>query len=242
MYLLPSLFTLGNLFLGFAAVISALDGAFVRAAVMIFVAAVLDALDGRIARLTGTESDFGMAFDSLADVLTFGSAPALISYLWGTASLGRIGALAPLFFLVATTTRLARFNVQTKSVDSRFFVGLPSPAAAGAIMSVIFVAPRPGELASWLEGLMIFLLFAIGLLMVSTFRYPSLKKIDLRRRRSYRMLIPLTAMVMIATVQPQAFFLSMAAIYTCYGPVAWLTGRRVQTADMAAEAETPTAP
>lgn len=242
MYLLPSLFTLGNLFLGFTAVIEAMNGAFLRASIMIFVAAVLDALDGRIARLTGTESDFGTAFDSLADVLTFGSAPALISYLWGTQALGRIGWLAPLFFLVATTTRLARFNVQVKTVDSRFFVGLPTPAAAGAVMSLIFAAPSVAAGGRWLDRAMIVLLFTIGMLMVSTFRYPSFKGVDLRKRRSYRLLIPVTGMLMIATINPQAFFLSLAAAYTCYGPVAWLVGRSRQQAEAPTETEARKAP
>lgn len=242
MYLLPSLFTLGNLFLGFTAVISALDGAFVRASLMVFVAAILDTLDGRIARLTGTESDFGTAFDSLADVLTFGSAPALISFLWGTQTLGRVGWLAPLFFLVATTTRLARFNVQVKSVDSRFFVGLPTPAAAGTVMSLIFATPGVDPSETWLDGLMVALLFALGILMVSTFRYPSFKGLDLRQRRSYRLLIPVTGMLMIATINPQAFFLSFAAAYTCYGPVAWLVGRSRRPTDTSTEAEAENTP
>lgn len=247
MYLLPSLFTLGNVFLGFLAVVEGLEGDFVRAAILLFSAGVLDALDGRIARLTGTESEFGKAFDSLADVLTFGSTPALLAYLWGLAHLGRIGWLAPIFFLVCTATRLARFNVQTKSIDSRFFVGLPSPAAAGAIGSFLLIAPHSGAsrgvtsggtatsnsatgpLDAWshlLPVLMVAALFVIGILMVSTFRYPSFKRLDLGRPRSYRLLIPVTAVLILAAIHPPAFFVSVAALYTCYGPLAWIAGRR----------------
>jgi CDP-diacylglycerol--serine O-phosphatidyltransferase len=242
MYLLPSLFTLGNIFLGFLAVVEGLDGHFVRAAILLFSAGVLDALDGRIARLTGTESEFGKAFDSLADVLTFGSTPALLAYIWGLAELGRIGWLAPIFFLICTATRLARFNVQTKSVDSRFFVGLPSPAAAGAIGSFLLIAPQSGTWVAitasapastldrggpaWLPVLMVVTLFVIGLLMVSTFRYPSFKRIDFGQRRSYRLLIPVTAVLILAAIHPPAFFVSLAVLYTCYGPLAWLAGRR----------------
>ncbi len=251
MYLLPSLFTLGNVFLGFLAIIEGLEGSFVRAAILLFSAGVLDALDGRIARLTGTESEFGKAFDSLADVLTFGSTPALLAYLWGLGSLGRIGWLAPIFFLVCTATRLARFNVQNKSVDSRFFVGLPSPAAAGAIGSFLLIAPHSGAgradtasaplgdraatgaatgaIDGWshlLPVLMVVTLFVIGILMVSTFRYPSLKRLDFGRRRSYRLLIPVTAVLILAAIHPPAFFVSVAVLYTCYGPLAWLAGRR----------------
>ena len=113
-YLLPSLFTVGTIVLGFYAVIRGLRGDFASAALMIILAGVLDNLDGRIARLTNTDSDFGREFDSLADVLTFGAAPALLAHLWGFRELGRVGWLLPLFFLVCATTRLARFNVQTK--------------------------------------------------------------------------------------------------------------------------------
>jgi len=225
-YLLPSLFTLGNIFLGFWAVVLGLRGAFQSAALMIFAAGILDALDGRIARLTHTESDFGREFDSLADVLTFGSAPALVAYLWGLQDFGRIGWLVPLFFLVCTATRLARFNVQARNVDSRWFVGLPSPAAAGAIASLLFLAPAQGEVPPWQSATMLLALAAVGSLMISTFRYPSFKRIDLKERRSYRLLLPLTALLLVVAYHPPAFFLSVAVTYTCYGPIAWLAGRR----------------
>src|SRR5690606_4855424 len=138
-YLLPSLFTIGNIYLGFLAIVLALGGRFTRAGFCIVLAAVLDFLDGKIARMTHTESEFGREFDSLADVLTFGMAPALCAWAWGLHELGRAGWLVPLFYVVATATRLARFNVQTTRVDSRWFVGLPSPAAAGTIASFLLV-------------------------------------------------------------------------------------------------------
>lgn len=223
-YLLPSLFTLGNIFLGFLAMVRGLRGDFHTAALLIFAAGILDSLDGRIARLTHTESDFGREFDSLADVLTFGNAPAWLAYWWGLKDLGRIGWLVPFFFLVCTATRLARFNVQTRAADSRFFVGLPSPAAAGAIASLLFLAPIDGW-TTWRNGAMALSLLVVGSLMVSTFRYPSFKRIDLRQRRSYRLLLPLTALLLVVAYHPPAFFLSMAVIYTGYGPAAWVLGR-----------------
>lgn len=116
LYLLPSIFTIGNILLGFFAVIRGLQGRYSEAAIAIFAAAILDALDGRIARLTKTESEFGREFDSLADVLTFCSAPALLAYLWGLQDLGRIGWLVPFFYLTAGATRLARFNVQASTL------------------------------------------------------------------------------------------------------------------------------
>ncbi len=223
-YLLPSLFTTGNIVMGFYAVVRGFRGDFATAALIIFIAGVLDGLDGHIARLTHTESDFGREFDSLADLFTFGAAPALLAYLWGLNQHGRIGWLIPLFFLICTAVRLARFNVQTKVVDSRFFVGLPCPAAAGFIASFLFVVPD-SEWKGWLEAAMFIALVGIGSLMVSTFRYPSLKKVDLRQRWSYRIVLPWAAGILALAFHPPAFFLSAAVVYTAMGPASWLWGR-----------------
>ena len=223
-YLLPSLFTIGNILLGFYAIVRGLRGDFENAALCIFAAAVLDGLDGRIARLTHTESDFGKEFDSLADVLTFGLTPALLTYLWGLRDLGRVGWLFPLYFLVCTATRLARFNVQTRIVDSRYFVGLPSPAGAGSIAAFLLIAPA-SDWRPWCQAAMLFALFCVGTLMVSTFRYPSFKKIDLRQRRSYRVALPLAGILSLLAWRPTSFFLGAAILYTLAGPIGWLWGR-----------------
>ena len=196
-YLLPSLFTIGNLMLGFYAVICGLEGDFTLAAVVVFLAAITDSLDGLIARMTGTETEFGKEFDSLADVITFGVAPAVLAYLWGVKDLAPRAWLVPVFYLVTTASRLARFNVQQlKPVDSRFFVGLPAPAAAVAICSLMFFAPDPAW-RDWTLRFMVVSLLLIGALMVSTFRYYSLKKLDLRRRWSYRAALPLALIVVV---------------------------------------------
>lgn len=230
-YLLPSAFTIGNMLLGFYAVVSGFHGAqtgatdaFQRAALLIFAAAIVDTLDGRIARLTGTESDFGKQLDSLADAATFGLAPALLAYFWGLSRLGRIGWLVPLFYFVCTTTRLARFNVQSRALDSRWFVGLPSPAAAGAICSLLFFSPDR-EWRTWIDGLMVVSLVTVGALMVSTFRYWSFKRVDLKRRWSYRALLPLAAAILLVALRPKVFFLVAAVCYTASGPLTWLWGR-----------------
>ncbi|HRC86722.1 MAG TPA: CDP-diacylglycerol--serine O-phosphatidyltransferase, partial [Thermoanaerobaculia bacterium] len=228
-YLLPSLFTTGNLLLGFASIILGLDGAFRTATVLVFVAGILDAFDGRLARLTGTESEFGREYDSLADLFTFGAAPALLSYLWGlrelrfwgVSGLGRLGWLIPLFYLVCAAVRLARFNVQTKVVDSRFFVGLPSPAAAGAICSLLFFA-KDLRAQTPIRFFLAASLILVGSLMVSTFRYVSFKQINLRQRWSYRMLLIAAALVLTVAIYPPAFFLTVAVIYTASGPLSWL--------------------
>ncbi len=223
-YLLPSVFTTGNIVMGFYAIILGFRGQFTTAALVICIAGVLDGLDGHIARLTHTESDFGREYDSLADLFTFGAAPGILAYHWGLESLGRIGWLIPLFYLICTAVRLARFNVQTKTVDSRFFVGLPCPAAAGAIASLLFLAPDSSWKA-WLDGAMLLALVGIGSLMVSTFRYPSAKKVDLRQRWSYRIVLPWAAGILAAAFHPPAFFFSAAVVYTSMGPLSWIWGR-----------------
>ena len=228
-YLLPSLFTIGNMLLGFYAIVLGLRQQFQVAALLVFIAAIVDSLDGRLARLTGTESDFGKEYDSLADVITFGAAPALLCYLWGLRLFDRDAWLIPLFYMVCCATRLARFNVQTKIVDSRFFVGLPAPAAAGAICSLLFFAPdnHYGSEARqvWMQVLVATALLVIGVLMVSTFRYPSGKKFDLRKRWSFRALIPIAAIVLVVYYIPRAIFLTIAVLYTLYPVVLWLIGR-----------------
>src|SRR5579862_3411514 len=143
-YLLPSLMTLGNMFCGYACVVYAMRGEYQTAAPFIGFAIVLDILDGRIARLTGTASDFGVEFDSLADVISFGIAPAILSFAWGLSSLGRLGWAAGFMFVSAAAMRLARFNIQSASGgDKRYFVGMPSPAAAAVPAATVFVYPYP---------------------------------------------------------------------------------------------------
>jgi CDP-diacylglycerol--serine O-phosphatidyltransferase len=223
-FLLPSAFTVGNLFLGFWAVIAALDGRFVLAGVAVLAAGVLDNLDGRIARMTGTESEFGREFDSLADVVTFGVAPALAAHLWGLRELDRSGWLVPLFYLVATATRLARFNVQVARTDTRWFVGLPAPAAAGTVAVFLLLDPDP-DWRPWLIGLVTGGLLGLGVLMVSTFRYWSFKSLDLARPRSYRVALPIAAAALLLALRPKAFLPVIAIVYALSGPFGWLVGR-----------------
>lgn len=252
-YLLPSLFTIGNMLLGFYALVMAFRGSrleaqeladpyFVRAALAVFIAGILDTLDGRIARMMGTDSDFGREYDSLADLFTFGAAPALMTHVWGLHELGRIGWVVPLYYMVCTATRLARFNVQTKVADSRYFVGLPSPAAAGAVCSLLFYVPGPEWRELW-GGVMLAALAAVGTLEVSTFRYWSLKQIDFKRRWSYRAALPLALIILVIALEPKAFFLAVAVVYGASGPLAWVAGRlrrRPEDEEKASTADTDT--
>lgn len=241
-YVIPSLFTFGNMILGFYAFVLAMRGNFQTAAILIFVAGILDAFDGRIARLTGTESSFGGEFDSLADVFTFGAIPAILAYIWGLQSYGRIGWLIPVFYLLSAATRLARFNVQSRAADSRYFVGLPTPPAAATAASVFyFMSPQAGSILP--EALMLATLLVTGVLMVSTFRYRSFKQIDLRRPWSYRNVIMLAGLLLMIAYNPPVVFFSTAVIYTLAGPAEWLFRRlrRFSSKSQPAD-ETPKAP
>jgi CDP-diacylglycerol--serine O-phosphatidyltransferase len=241
-YLLPSLFTIANMLLGFYAVVCGLRGQFRLAALLVFAAAIVDTFDGMIARLTGTESEFGKEYDSLADVITFGATPALLTYLWGLADFHRDAWLLSLFYMVCTATRLARFNVQHKVVDKRWFVGLPAPAAAGTICSLLFWAPD-AEWRPWLEGLVAVSLLAAGLLMVSTFRYRSVKGLDPRQRMSYRVAVPIAAILLVFYYAPYSVGLILAVTYALSGPAIWLWGRIFRRGGSSrAAAEAPDSP
>jgi len=181
-YALPALFTAGNVFCGFLSLDASSRGAYDLAAMLVFVAALLDGLDGRVARWTNTTSAFGEQLDSLADVVSFGVAPAFLVHQWGLAPFGRAGLLVSFLFAVCGALRLARFNVQIHVVDKRHFVGLPIPSAAGALCGLIWSVPREA-LTDPLRGLFVGITAALAFLMVSTFRYRSFKDVDRRTRR-----------------------------------------------------------
>ena len=212
-YLLPSLFTLGNMFCGYSCIVYAMRGEFETAAPFIGFAIVLDMLDGRIARLTGSASDFGVEFDSLADVISFGIAPAILSFSWGLQPLGRLGWLAGFLFLTAAAMRLARFNIQTgMGGDKRYFVGLPSPAAAGIPAATVFAYPYGlTDYRAALPALAMVLVPAA--LMVSTIRFRSFKTIDLQSRRSYTVVILLAAGIVFIATHPRVVLVVLAYSY-----------------------------
>ncbi len=223
-FLLPSLFTVANMFCGYACVVFAMRGEYATAAPFIGVAIILDMLDGRIARLTGTTSQFGVQFDSLADVISFGMAPAILTFAWGLAPLGRLGWAAGFLFVTATAMRLARFNIQSATADKRYFVGMPSPAAAGVPAATVFA--YPGGLTDFggvLPALVIVLVPA--LLMVSTIRYVSFKQIDLRRPHPYRNLIVMAAGLAAVVSYPRLMLAVMAYGYLLTGIVGTLVMR-----------------
>ena len=211
-YLLPSMFTMANMFCGYACIVHAMHGELERAALFIGFAFVLDMLDGRIARLTGTTSAFGLEFDSLADVISFGVAPAILAFKWGLEPLGQIGWAAGFLFVAAAAVRLARFNIQAGSQDKRYFVGLPSPAAACIPAATVFAYPTGfrGYVEAWPVLAMV---IVPALLMVSTIRYRSFKSLDLQARRSYPVLFLVAVGLAVLAASPRFLLLGMSYTY-----------------------------
>ena len=209
--LLPSLFTLANLFCGWACVIHAMRGELVLAAPFIGVAIVLDMLDGRIARMTCTTSDFGLQLDSLADLISFGIAPAVLAFQWGLVPLGRMGWAVGFVFLTAAALRLARFNIQTNT-DKAYFVGLPSPAAASIPAATVFYYPGPIVTAPYTYFAMAIMIVP-ALLMVSTIRFRSFKTLDLGARRGYQTLIMVAGGLALVVTYPHEVLLVMSYAY-----------------------------
>jgi CDP-diacylglycerol--serine O-phosphatidyltransferase len=254
-YALPTLFTAGNIFLGFYALMEAFRGAmltaadaatasahFAYAAIAIGCAVVFDGLDGRIARSTNTTSDFGREMDSLADVITFGMAPAVLAFAWGIEftsappafsleDLHRAGYFFAFLYLLCGSLRLARFNVQTNPVpknpgraDRKYFVGMPIPSAAATIAAIVFAA-NSSPLRSWLLSIAwMALLGLLSFLMVSTWRYPSFKDLNLLRPQSPLILIFWGCLIYLIWTVPQPVLLSMAVTYVSSGIVIRLGG------------------
>lgn len=212
-YLLPSLITVGNLFCGYACVMYAMRGDLTTAAPFIGVAVVLDMLDGRIARLTGTTSAFGVEFDSMADVVSFGIAPAVLASAWGLSELGRWGWAAGFLYVTAAAIRLARFNIQTGTqTDKRYFIGMPSPAAAGVPAATIFFYPYP--LVGKAQALAAIAVVVIpAMLMVSNFKFRSFKTINLGWDRSYIKLFGFAALIVFIATEPRVALVIIAYTY-----------------------------
>jgi CDP-diacylglycerol--serine O-phosphatidyltransferase len=223
-YLLPTLFTLGNMFCGYSSVVQASSGHLRTAAMLIVLAAVLDGLDGRIARLTGSTSEFGLQFDSLADVVSFGVAPAMLAYHWGLGP-GRLGWSLAFLYVVCAATRLARYNIKAPKTDSRYFAGLPSPMAGCAIASLAFAYPEPPRVPG-LSAALAGLVFGAAVLMISRLRYRSFREIDLRHRRSYTVVLPIAAVLVAITLVPEHALLTLCSVYLLSGPLLYLWDRR----------------
>ncbi len=223
-YLLPNLFTTAALFSGFYGIVAAMAGRYEPAAVAVFVAMVLDGLDGRVARLTGTTSEFGVQYDSLSDLVSFGLAPALIMYQWALVDLGtlgwvpaKLGWLAAFVYAACTALRLARFNVQTGSSDKRYFIGLPSPSAAGVMVGLVWVGDDLGVPGNQLTWLAFVLTLGAGLLMVSNILYPSFKGFDVRNRIPFIAATVIVLGFVLASIDPPKVLFAGFLLYAISG-------------------------
>ena len=239
-YLLPNLFTTGGLFGGFFAIIAASQERFEAACIAIFVAAILDGVDGRVARLTNTQSEFGVQYDSLADLVSFGMAPALVMYHWAlvamrldSANLGKIGWLGAFLYAACAALRLARFNSQVGTVDKRWFIGLASPAAAGLMASFVWTCNEFGWSGEQLRYPALALTVAAGLLMVSRIRYNSFKgsgsgpKAD---RVPFVTLVVAVAVLIALWIEPPVTLLVATTAYALSGPLLWFRRRKLDVA------------
>ncbi|OYV98372.1 MAG: CDP-diacylglycerol--serine O-phosphatidyltransferase [Acidobacteria bacterium 37-65-4] len=222
-YLLPNLATSLNLFCGFFSVVSSLDGHFVQASVAIIVAGVFDNLDGRIARATRSTSRFGVEYDSLADLVSFGMAPALLAFLWALRPFGRLGWLAAFLFVACGALRLARFNTQVGQTDGSRFTGLPIPAAAGMAATLVLFHGRLGHPMPVHPLAVLVLLYALSYLMVSSIPYHSFKK-KVEHRSFNSLVLTLLVLIFIAAEPDVALFM-VAVTYMVSGPVRFLYER-----------------
>jgi CDP-diacylglycerol--serine O-phosphatidyltransferase len=246
-YVLPNLFTLAALFGGFYAIVMAINGRFDLAAVGLFCAMVLDSLDGRVARMTHTQSAFGEQMDSLSDMVSFGAAPALISYVWALKSLGRWGWVAAFVYCACAALRLARFNVNTGVVDKRYFQGLPSPAAAALIAGFVWLMTEAGFKGSdvlWgmsISWIMFTLALYAGLTMVTNVPFYSFKEFHMKRSVPFTVIV-LTALVIAGiNIDPPIVLFCIFVAYGVSGYVVyvWRKAKGVQTSVISISTDEP---
>ena len=231
-YLLPNAFTTAALFCGFFAIVNAMNHQFESAAIAIFASLVLDGMDGRVARMTNTQSAFGEQYDSLADMVSFGVAPALVAYEWALKDLGKWGWLAAFTYCAGAALRLARFNVNTGVVDKKFFQGLPSPAAGALMAGFIWLAddnkiPVRDTLIPWIT---FFIAVYAGLTMVSNARFYSGKALDVRYRVPFGVMVLMILTFVLISSNPPLTLFGVFVVYSISGYVIWawerLSGKR----------------
>jgi CDP-diacylglycerol--serine O-phosphatidyltransferase len=218
-YILPNLITSGSLFCGFFALLRTLQEDFFTAAVFILASGFLDGMDGKIARYTNTTSRFGVEFDSLADVIAFCVAPGILVYAWALEPFGRMGWLAAFLFVVCGALRLARYNLQGSTVESRFFSGLPTPAAAGVIATGVLVFYEVGDTGVSRHLTVLIVTYLSAFLMVSTFKYYGFKDIDLFRRKPFRWLVIAILLLIIIAYEPVYTLFGLFFAYFISGPI-----------------------
>lgn len=237
-YLLPNLLTTAGLFSGFFAIVSSMNGRFEAAAVAIFVAMIFDGLDGRVARMTNTQSEFGAEYDSMADMVSFGVAPAIVAYNWGLTGLGKIGWLAAFIYVAAAALRLARFNTQIGVADNRYFQGLASPAAAALVAGLIWVGVEY-DINGQDYGIIVAIITgASGLLMVSNFKYNSFKEVNFHGKVPFVALLLIMLIFVVVATEPALVLFVAFALYALAGPInTFRTVDKVRLEDVVGDAE-----
>ena len=234
-YILPNLITAAGIFAGFYVIIAATDGHYERAAWFILVAAIFDGLDGKVARLTGTSSKFGVELDSLADVISFGVAPGVLLYLWALRPFGKLGWLAAFLYVICGALRLARFNVQVSTVESRRFVGIPIPAAACIVATCVLLFYELGGTGTIKMFSMVVLVFLLAILMISNVEYLSLKDPELFKRQPFLILVVAIILLIVVVAKPEIMLFLVGMAYMISGPVVFFLGwrkKRRQTNDI----------
>jgi len=237
-FILPNIFTSLNLFCGFYSIISSINGDFTAAAWAILVAGIFDLLDGKIARATNTTSKFGVEYDSLADLISFGLAPGLMLYLWALKPmdiLGRTAWLAAFLFMACGALRLARFNTNVGTTSSDYFTGLPIPTAAGMNAAIVLICTRLNFSGTALNILVLIMLYVLSFLMVSTIKYNSFKKAELFTRMNFNILVAVILVIIFVAAEPEIALFSIGIAYILSGPVTTLR----QYTKKRAERQTP---
>jgi CDP-diacylglycerol--serine O-phosphatidyltransferase len=218
-YILPNIFTSLNLFFGFYAVIASINGKFVAAAAAIIIGVLFDIMDGKIARATKTVSKFGIEYDSLADLISFGLAPGIMIYLWSLRPMGRIGWLASFLFMACGALRLARFNSQVGLTSGEYFVGLPIPAGAGMAATAVLFCHKLGIETKINPVLVLVMLYLLSFLMVSTIKYNSFKKAELYKKMNFNVLVTIILVLIFIAAQPSVALFFLSLIYIASGPL-----------------------
>ena len=225
-YFLPNFLTSMSLFSVFYSIISTIHGKFSHAAIAIFVSAIFDALDGRVARITGSNSKFGVEYDSLSDVIAFGVAPSLLAYLWALKGYGRFGWVAAALFVACGAVRLARFNIQVETVQKKHFLGLPIPAAASVVASCVLFCTEYNLFITARAVFVPILVFLLAILMVSNVRYYSFKDMEFLKRRPFGSTVIGILLLVIVAIEPEFMLIAITLGYAISGPVYTLVKRK----------------
>lgn len=221
-YLLPNLFTTGALFAGFYAIVAAMNGMFEQACIAIFVSMIFDSLDGRVARMTNTQSAFGAEYDSLADCISFGAAPALLSYAWSLHALGKVGWMIGFVYMACAALRLARFNVQLDTADKRYFTGLPSPAAAAVVAGMVWAGVDSGIDGPSVVVLAALITAFVAVMMVTNVQFNSFKELDFKGRVPFFVILVVVLAIAIIASDPSRVLFVVFFLYALSGPISFV--------------------